>query len=176
MASKNRARLRCTGCDSKLSARDVVCRKCRTPRTGGFAATGSAGKALFVPGDGTRPFVVKMAGAASHPGKPATPAVTNAQPGKVVPISRAKSARTCWNGHSPGRPGDKYCGWCGQPYGLDYAGNEAWQLSKSVKAAAGPKTREQYLAMFRSEPNREWAEGYWRLAYPEIYGQGGSVS
>src|SRR5277367_5480779 len=99
--ARKKGKVICPRCDARMKPRDVACRKCGARRPGGLADMGTADKALFVPHDGTAPFVVKMAGPSS--GKTAragAPAVTkDRRSGNVVPIGSAKSARRCWNGH-----------------------------------------------------------------------------
>ena len=61
MAKKGKLRLRCLSCDAGMKARDVACRRCGSRRPGGLAETRTAAKVLFVPADGSRPFLVKAA-------------------------------------------------------------------------------------------------------------------
>jgi hypothetical protein len=88
---KGRARVLCPGCGSKLKTKDIACRRCGTRRPGGLAASRSADKALFVPGDGAPAFLVKAA-------RPRCPS----------PRCGAVSTR----------PGAKHCTRCGAPLGL----------------------------------------------------------
>ena len=60
MAKKGRkARVACLGCGSGMKRKDVGCRKCGTARPGSFRSGPTAGKAVFVPSDGSRAFYAK---------------------------------------------------------------------------------------------------------------------
>jgi hypothetical protein len=76
-SKKRKARVICPGCDRRMKPRDVACRKCGTRRPGGFAETGSAAKALFVPAGGAAPFLVK--GARAAPPEPRLRVVKSAE-------------------------------------------------------------------------------------------------
>ena len=116
----SKARVGCPGCGSRLKARDVACRKCGKQREGGFAATGSAAKALFVPGDGAPPFLVKAA--------------------------RAPAARACASCRHLNKAAYSYCVNCGRPL-LSVVAKSAGNAQREVflakvRAESNPEWRE----------------------------------
>lgn len=58
---KNKTRVRCLGCDSKMGKKDVACRRCATVRAGTFRPGPDASKTVFVPAGPGPAFVAKTA-------------------------------------------------------------------------------------------------------------------
>lgn len=130
--------------------------------------TGSLKKALRKE---RRPVAKRKKAKKSRAPKSARPAIGKAYSGNVVPISAAKSARTCWNGHAPGNAGARCCVWCGEEYGISYSEHTTREVAKAMKAASAPKSRQQFLDECHNDYNPHTREMTW-AAMTEQYGLG----